>query len=250
MIQFLNDLRPGQIADRDYRKAIIAVGATEGHGMHLPTGTDLYIADGIAKDIAEEFPDMLILPSIPYGVSGNHMMFPFTLSLQPETLISVLEDVLESLYIRGIYRVIIINGHNGNTAPIEIAGRRVHQRHREMKIAAMPSWWMCAERLLPAGTLSDKNGWHAGEMETAAAMAYFPELVDISCAEDCWPRLPFSPLMEMKYTIDELGRSGSVGYPGRATAESGARIREALKIEAVRYIRALDEMDWNYEGSD
>ena len=246
MAYFLNDLRPGQVAEGGFHKAILAVGATEGHGPHLPTGTDLYIADGMVKDIADEFSDMLVLPSIPYGVSDNHMMFPYTLSVQPETLIAVLGDVLESLYIRGIYRVIIVNGHNGNTAPIEIAGRRAHQKHKEMKVSTMPAWWMCTERLLPPGTLSKENGWHAGEMETAAAMAYFPELVDISLAEDCSPRLPFSPLMDMKYTIDEMSRNGSVGCPSRATAEKGAAIREALKKEAVRYIRALDEMDWNY----
>lgn len=242
----LNDLRPSQIETRKYQKAIIAIGATEGHGPHLPTGTDLYIAEGIVKDIASAFEDMLILPSIPYGVSDNHMMFPFTLSIEPETLISILEDVLGSLFVRGIYRVIIINGHNGNTAPIEIAGRRIHQKHREMKVTTMPAWWMCAERLLPPATLSNESGWHAGEMETAASMAYFPELVDLSLAEDCSPRLPFSPLMDVKYSIDEMSRNGSVGRPSRATAEKGAAIREALKEEAIRFIRALDEMDWNY----
>ena len=246
MTNHLLNLRPGQVPHTTYKKAILAVGATEGHGPHLPTGTDLFIAQGITEDIAACFDDMLVLPALSYGVSDNHMMFDFTLSLSPETLIAVLQDILESLFIRGIFRVILINGHNGNTAPIEIAGRRAHQRHPELKVVSMPAWWTCAERLLPAGTLSDDSGWHAGEMETAAALGYFPDLVDMSLAQDCPPRLPYSPLLDVKYTIAEMSRMGNVGRSSRASREKGLAIREALKQEAVRFIRRLDEMDWDY----
>lgn len=242
----INYLRPGEIETGGFKKAIFSIGAVEGHGPHLPTGTDTLIAEGITADIAACFDDMLVLPPINYGVSANHMMFPYTISLEPETLISILDDILDSLYKRGIYRVIIINGHNGNTAPIEIAGRRAHQRHRELKVVSMPAWWLCTERLLEPHILSEENGWHAGEMETSLAMALFPQHIDLSQAQDSPPRIPYSPLFDIKYTIDELTHNGSVGRPTRATAEKGTAIRKALQAEAISFIRKLDNMDWNY----
>ena len=242
----LNDMRPDEINSGGFTKAILPIGATEGHGPHLPTGTDIYIAEGIAYDIADRFDDMLVLPSISYGVSENHMMFPYTVSISPETMINMLDEIFDSLYRRGIFRIIVINGHNGNTAPIEIAGRRAHQLHPEMKVSTMPAWWLVLDKLLPPGTLSPENGWHAGETETALSLAYFGKLVDMDLAEDCPPRLPYSPLMDMKYTIDEMSRKGSVGRPTRADTEKGEAIRKALIDEAERYIRALDDIDWDY----
>lgn len=242
----LSYLRPAEVSAGEFTKAILPIGATECHGPHLPHGTDTFIAERIARSIAEEFRDMLLLPALPYGVSGAHMAFPYTLTVSPETMIRVLEDILESLYQRGIRRAVLINGHNGNTAPIEIAGRSAKWRHSDMTVVSMPAWWVSLGRIMDAGLLSMENGWHAGETETSAALALFPELVDMSLAEDCPPKVDLDPLMDIKYSFDEMSRKGSGGYPTRATVEKGEAVMAAIRRAAADFIRKLDAMDWNY----
>lgn len=242
----LEAMRPDHIDKSAFTKAMLCVGATENHGPHLPFATDTWTVEGIAEHIARQFDDMLLLPAIPYGVSESHMDFSYTLSVSADTMIALLRDVLESLYIRGMRRVVIVNGHNGNTAAIEVASRSIKVRHKDMVIAAMPAWWLALGALLPPGTLSAENGWHSGEAETAIALALFEEHVDMSLARPTPQILKLHPLMEMKYSFDEITRIGSGGHPERATREKGDAILSAVADAAAEYIRYLDGIDWDY----
>ena len=47
---------------------ILPIGSTEQHGPHLPTGTDYYIGEEIARRVAHKL-DALLLPTIPFGFS-------------------------------------------------------------------------------------------------------------------------------------------------------------------------------------
>ena len=66
-----------------------------------------------------------MLPPVNVGMSQHYAHFPFTLSLQPETLIAVLKDIMRCVVKNGIKRIFIMNGHDGNIAPIEIAARSI-----------------------------------------------------------------------------------------------------------------------------
>ena len=83
-----------------------------------------------------------ILPVVPYGVSIHHNDFQMTVSLKFSTMISVIEDVLDSLAKNEIKKVLVINGHDGNIAPIEVASRNIKDRHPDMIIACLESWWV------------------------------------------------------------------------------------------------------------
>ncbi|MCC2649281.1 MAG: crnA 2 [Nitrososphaeraceae archaeon] len=74
----------------------------------------------------------MVLPAIPYGVSLHHIDFQMTISLDPNTLIKVIEDVFTSLVKNGISRILIINGHDGNIPAVELALvklQKVSSRH-------------------------------------------------------------------------------------------------------------------------
>lgn len=49
------------------RTVLLPVGATEGHGSHLPTGTDTFMARDVCVRVAERRP-IFVAPAIPYGV--------------------------------------------------------------------------------------------------------------------------------------------------------------------------------------
>lgn len=229
-----------------FTKAMFNVGSLENHGDHLPFGTDCLVSYLLAKEVADHFDDILLLPPLYYGMSEHYKDFPFTISLRYETMTELLRDILLSLHREGIYRVFIFNGHDGNSAPIEIAARSVKVAHPEMKIAVQDAWWITAGQLLPPGTFEVWNGLgHAGEGETSIALELFPHLVEMEYARGVVPKLP--PHADLKWKFNELTNTGATGDPSKGTKEKGAAMRKVLVDAVVEFIRYLDSVDWEYQ---
>ena len=91
-------------------RIILPIGSTEQHGRHLPLSTDILVPTELARHLGERT-GVLVAPPLPYGMSLHHLGFPGSLSLRPETLAHVLEDLLRSLYCHGFRRVFVLNGH-------------------------------------------------------------------------------------------------------------------------------------------
>lgn len=228
-----------------FDKAILAVGATEYHGDHLPYGTDTIVARRLAEEVAKRINGLLVLPPIPYGMSLHYAKFPIAITLTSETLTKVLNDVFASLLKHGIRKLLIINGHDGNIAPIEVATREFKVEHPEMKLCVLETWWITAEELLPKGTFEVWDGLgHAGEGETSIMLAMNPELVDMKHAKGVVPELPSH--VQIKWTFEELTPYGATGDPSKATREKGEKMMKALIGYVVSFIKEMDEKGWKY----
>lgn len=229
----------------NFDKAIVAVGSSENHGFHLPFGTDTLVAQAIALEVAKRVPRMLVLPPLYYGVSFHYDALPFTLTLQPETAVKVLKDVFTSCIKQGIYRIIVINGHDGNIAPIEIAARSVKVNYPHAFLACLPAWWTTAGELLPPGTFEVWGGLgHAGEGETSIVLYLFPELSRMEEARGVIPDLPEG--LEIKWRFEELTPYGATGDPTKGTAEKGRKMFEALVEYVVRFVGEMEKRGWKY----
>ncbi len=232
-----------------FDKAIIAVGSCENHGSHLPFGTDTFVSSMLAEKVAEQIDGLLVLPPVNVGMSQHYAHFPFSLTLQPETLIAVLKDILESTVKNGIEKIFIMNGHDGNIAPIEIAARAIKLAHPNVKIATLDAWWVTAGKLLPADTFEVWNGLgHAGEGETSIGLALFPELIEMEYAKGVVPVLPEH--VEIKWNFAELTNTGATGDPSKATVAKGQKMVEVLVKEVVRFFREMDDKDWKYSSKE
>src|SRR5438552_13182353 len=75
---------------------VLALGATEQHGPHLPLATDALLGDHLAREIAERL-DAFVAPTVRFGCSSHHLGFPGTISITPETFTTLVADVLRSL---------------------------------------------------------------------------------------------------------------------------------------------------------
>ncbi len=93
-------------------RVILVLGATEQHG-YLSVLTDTQIPMALA-DAASARTNVLVAPPMNFGVSPYFLTYPGTISLEPETLMAVVEDVVNSLYGFGFRRILILNGHGGN----------------------------------------------------------------------------------------------------------------------------------------
>lgn len=105
-------------------RLIMVLGATEQHG-YLSLLTDIKIPMAFA-DSASQQTGVLVAPPLNFGCSPYFLSYPGTLSLRVTTLIAAVEDLVRSAYGAGFRRILIINGHGGNsparTQLMEIAG--------------------------------------------------------------------------------------------------------------------------------
>ncbi|HEY9593311.1 MAG TPA: creatininase family protein [Spirochaetia bacterium] len=238
----------------DYKKApfdkvILPLGSLESHGGHLPFGTDALTAHLVALDIAARVPGTAVLPPLNYGVSEHYKMFPFTVSVQFETEIAFIRDILESVYREGIRKVFVMNGHDGNISPIEVASRSAKVAHPDFKIVSLDAWWMMIGQLLPPDFFAVWNGLgHGGEGETSICLELFPELCDMKHAAGVVPHLP--RFVDVKWGFDELTNTGTSGDPTKGTPEKGKKMREVLVDAMVKVLKDLDASGWDYRSPE
>ena len=94
---------------------MLPVGVVEEHGAHLPLGLDSFAAEVYAAAAARQLEDngyeVLVAPTISYGVARAAIDFPGTLSLEPETLRSMVVEIGRSLARHGLKRLVVLNGH-------------------------------------------------------------------------------------------------------------------------------------------
>ncbi len=228
-----------------FNKAIIGVGSAENHGFHLPFGSDTLVSHALAMEVASRVDGMMVLPPVNYGMSRHYDNFQFTLSLEFETITAVLRDVLTSTIRQGITRIIIINGHDGNIAPIEMATRSIKNAHPHVFLASLDAWWEKMGELLPPETFEVWGGLgHAGEGESSIVHYLYPQFTRMENARGVVPELPEGP--QIKWRFNELTPYGATGDPTKASKEKGKKMFEVLVDYVVSFVRSMEEKGWNY----
>lgn len=227
-------------------KALLAIGSTESHGDHLPFGTDTLVCYDIALEVASRLENTVVVPPLWYGVSQHYRHKPMCISLSNDTLIHVLKDVLQSLIYWGIKKVLIINGHDGNIPPIEIASRDIKTAHPEVGLAVLDAWWQTAGNLLPKDTFEVWEGLgHGGEGETSIALAIFPELCNMNRAKGMIPEMDKN--VRLIWNFEELTDYGASGAPEKGTAEKGQKMKQVLIDYLVDFVKRMDRQGWRYK---
>ena len=233
-----------------YEVAVLPWGATEAHNYHLPYATDVYESQHIAEESAriawERGAKVVTLPAIPFGVNTGQLDIPLTINMNPSTQLAVLRDIVESLEVQGIPKLLILNGHGGNDFKQTL---RELQGATEVFICTL-NWWT----ILDAKQYVTEPGDHGGELETSLMMHLRPDLVFLEQAGSGGTR-PFTvkglregwawaPRDWRRATIDT-----GVGDPSRSSAEKGQRYFTAVteKIGGFLVELADAQLDQLYE---
>lgn len=159
--------------------ALLPLGATEQHGPHLPSGTDTFTVESIAREsasIAGRISIALAAP-LPFGSSSHHLVYGATLSISTETYYKVLCDLIESLVQDGFTKIFLLNGHGGNHELAQLAARDMALKH-PARIAAGSYWTIAWDALTAAQAHEHRRlPGHAGDFETSLMLSLRPELV-------------------------------------------------------------------------
>lgn len=238
-----------RIAGRD-GVALVPIGATEQHGPHLPLTTDTTIAAAfataasarVAKDVAT-----WMLPPLPFGFSPEHTGRPGTISLAPETLLALTDDIGRGVVASGIRRLLFVNGHGGNPELLHVACRQLRERHGLAAFAVHAPGLALPPELTAGVTTGDLDA-HSGHYETSVLLALQPASVDMDAARaDGLDQVtavaesllrPFGTV-SVPWHVDDLSPSGVIGDPTTADTAWGEQAFAAQTAVLADIIRAV-----------
>ena len=214
----------GRLLARDPR-LLIAVGALEQHGPHLPLGTNTFLAEAVTRRVSVEL-GILQAPSFSYGeVGSGRGHFAGTATLRRKTLHRTVNELLASWEDHGVSEVVVITAHR-------------YEPHLDALLMALTSRSQTTVIDLYAVEVGDlleapPDLEHGGEMETSLMLHLAPERVRKDQMADYMPssgdarryirqRMPTAP----------AGSRGVLGRPTIATAEKGRALFERW-VEAI-----------------
>ena len=105
---------------------------------------------------------MPVLPVLPYGITPRFAAYPGSPTLRVETFLAVVTDLLDSLSGQGFRRILLVNGHGGNT-PARAAATQWGAKHPEARVR-YHDWWN-SPRVMDVVRSSTPIGSHASWME-------------------------------------------------------------------------------------
>lgn len=94
-------------------RIMLVLGACEQHAW-LSLLTDSKIPLALAG-AASKLSGVVVAPPLHFGISPYFLAYPGTISIQVDTYVRLVEDIIRSLHGVGFRRVLILNGHGGNT---------------------------------------------------------------------------------------------------------------------------------------
>jgi creatinine amidohydrolase len=227
---------------------ILPIGSTEQHGPTGLIGTDALCAEAIAWRVGERLGAM-VAPTLPVGMAQHHMAFPGSMTLRPTTMVALVRDCLLSLVRHGFERVLVVNGHGGNTASLQAAFAETHMDLDAMAGAAgsefrpelrcrLLNWWELPEvDRMSTELFGTAVGSHATPPEVAVTWALHPECTDRRPLEpEVAPRANFHGAANFRERFPD-GRIGS--NPSLASAELGERLLETAASEIATLAAAF-----------
>ncbi|TFG31113.1 creatininase family protein [Candidatus Thorarchaeota archaeon] len=225
--------------------ALVPVGSTEQHGPALPVDNDAYIATEFAIRVAErlwEKQKVVVVPTIEYGYSPHHMQFKGTVTLSESTLANIIVDICTSLVHHGFKRIILINGHGGNTTAISNA---LHSMNNVVlaKIFNV-DWWTFASDII--GEVVTRPVFHACDMETSVAWHLDQRVLEDRRVDEPGrsiipgfvepDMLAPPPKASVAFMMKYITESGVVGYSTKATKEKGKQIADVVLERLEEFI--------------
>lgn len=221
--------------------AILPTAAIEQHGPHLPVGVDTMIAEGMLARLRAECPedlDIRILPVQAVGKSNEHLHAPGTLTLSAENALRIWTEIGLSVARAGVRKIVIVNSHGGNLDLISILSRELRVKARMLAVKCQWGSFGQPEGMYPAAETA--YGIHGGDVETSLMLAFRPELVDMTAAQDFRSTAQgatISPIGPVSYgwIASDLNPAGTVGNAAIATAEKG-------HATAARYVAGLIDL--------
>ena len=233
-----------RLSRQKWEVGVLPVGAIEPHNRHLPEGQDFRHTTHVARRCCEsawkKCRSVICLPAIPYGVDCNLLGFPMAIHVSQTALDAVVRDIIASLRVHGIRKIVLLNGHGGNDF-----GPLIRQIQTDMDVHVfLCNWWQVG--LDKYSEIFQAPDDHAGELETSIALALYPELVEPDVAGNGQARAyRFKALragwVKTSRNFSRLNDHCGVGDPSRASAAKGHKYLDLVCRRITGFLVDLAE---------
>jgi creatinine amidohydrolase len=212
-------------------RIVLPLGSTEQHS-YLSLETDNILAQRVADEAAEPLA-VPVLPVLTYGITPLFAAYPGSPSVRASTYLALIRDLLDSLYVQRFRRVLIVNGHGGNTPARQVAGEWMAANDDAQAI--FHDWWIGPRTAKVVRALEPAA--HASWMEN------FPwtRLPGVELPDQPKPPLDFEGMRGRgPQAMRELLGDGSFGGSYQRSDEEVLRVWNA----GVEEVRALLDSGW------
>jgi creatinine amidohydrolase len=229
----------------------IPIGAVEDHGPHMAISTDNDILEGVlAACGAMAGGDLLVLPTIPFGLDEHHMDFPGTIAVDIQTTLAYLAQVAISVARHGFTHILIVNGHGSNVSICDLAARECVLKTGVICAATTVNAAVNPALVADVLDAERRGGWgsvgHACEYETAMMLHLHPDRVDMGLAARDIGQLklhyfnwdhPEPSAYSWQDWWSRFSQEGVCGDAAAATPEFGARLFDLTVTRFVELVR-------------
>jgi len=210
-------------------RLMLVIGACEQHG-YLSLLSDVKIPLALA-DAASNQTGVLVAPPVNFGSSPYFVTYPGSLSLRLSTLMDVVEDIVRCAYGQGFKRILVLNGHGGNSG----VKARLIELANELTGLQMQwyAWWM-AHSVEEIAVRHNIKPSHANWLEAFP----FTNVADLPEGEKIPPHVP-SDIMDAKTTRAVYG-DGSFGGRYQVPQEIMQEVFDAALADILQMLK----FDW------
>lgn len=226
---------------------IIPAGILEKHGPHLPLSTDLIAAREIASRAAmQEY--ALVFPEYYFGQINEARHQPGTIAYSPDLIWNILEETCDELSRNGIRKIVIVNGHGGNTHFFSYFCQSQLAARKDYVVVLFQPDDREVNRQISELRTTDYGG-HADEVETSTIKAIRPDLVHEDQAssqsgrdQDRLAGLPYAYTGIWWYASYPNHYAGDGSNPNTEIGELRLKSRAGQLAELIRALKQEDSI--------
>ena len=198
-------------------RCVLPLGSTEQHA-YLSLCVDNILPWKLAQDAVGDT-GVPVFPVVPYGVTPYFRAYPGSPGLRVQTYLAVVRNLLDGLHEQGFRRILMVNGHGGNTPAQGFAAEWMAD-HPGTQVK-FHNWWN-APGVWAKVQATDSNASHASWMEN------FP-----------WTRLDGVDLPDTEKTGLDFELSGPARSDSPAGVSGGGQFRWAVPAAGRGHARDL-----------
>jgi creatinine amidohydrolase len=156
---------------------LLPFGILEKHGPSGPLGTDLINVRAAALEAVKQ-QYAIVFPEYYFGQIAEARHQPGTVAYRSDLQLALLQATTDEMARNGCHKVMIVNGHGGNTALLQYFAQVQLDANRDYVVYVYGGLGAQSGETMPAAAAPSKPGvdGHAGEEEIAGIMANAPGL--------------------------------------------------------------------------
>ncbi len=231
-VNYWNDMSMDDFDEFNDPLLFLPVGISEGHGRHLPAGTDTFQADYVTERVCKGLDkETIIAPTLNYGRCRATSHLSGSLSVSFDSVRDIVYDILESVCKQDFTNIVIISGHAGSShmKALELACEEILEEY-DVDILLLSDYYFAYD--FKGDEVSERDG-HGGRIETSRILDIRGDLV-----KDDRPNITIDYPEYM--VIKDYSEYLTDGMRGDATAssqEEGEKINDYVVDKIIELVR-------------